>query len=660
MKKFSSFNGLTSYLNNIQLTEGIYDDASKKAFTVDMRKTLGRKAGPVDVSTFGIAGGRTSLWGVRAAKEMLGNMYELLKRGKPQSLLLLGGAGIGKSEVIRSFAEGVSQVETGKSMVNLFDIPDEEYEDAINNPKGKYLYVEIRGATLTPERASGLPDVEGMKRTKMVQFIRVDWVKLLTNPDFNGMLFLDEINRAPDKSILNTLLLLTLDRVTDGKRISKNCMIVAAANVSTGKGENFNENDMDSAFMGRFTAGVLYPDVNDWVEWAQDNGVDESIIEFILTDKEKNFYATGENMQLNDLPINPRSITLASKIVDVVKDNYISAIQKAKAAGVPEEKIDAQAIKPYLPNILDLPDDNSLVKSKSGPLKKVTGNIYTDLQNAIAGKLGYDWANRYREYIQDKDEFDWDTILKNALEGMYSGDVDDVEASGKKSKKDIKPTPGEKRRVRMDTSRLSQLTKYITNEILTRFHKAKGNPDQKVLDKLSTDCAHILANIHPDNASQVLMNVYQKVVMNKDKITSGLSAQELADEVSYVMNNIGNKIKEHYKNKHEWFGQVFKKAKESNINDKFTEESEEVYDGSVVTIPVAAKIIRSHLDNKFKLHPKHIATPNYNANELVKYVQDKIQGMEMSDNDRHILTNKITSCKTPREVMWKLCCCDDN
>jgi len=165
-----------------------------------------------------------------------------------QSVLARGPHGIGKSDLFRQVAELITR-EDGTEGLPLID---------------------RRLAQMTEGDIIGLPElVDGVTR-----FCPVDW--LLRACREPVALFLDEINRATPE-VQQCAFQLVLDRELNGQVLHPETRIFCAVNASP----EYQVNEMDPALLDRFWTIDLEPTPQDWIQWAQDNGVDNIIIDFI-------------------------------------------------------------------------------------------------------------------------------------------------------------------------------------------------------------------------------------------------------------------------------------------------------------------------------------------------------------------------------------------
>jgi ribosomal protein S17E len=161
------------------------------------------------------------------------------------SVLLRGPHGIGKSQVVRQVAK-------------VFNLP----------------VTDRRLSQMTEGDMVGLPSTDG----EVTRFNPPDWFKAAcTKP---VCLFLDEINRATPE-VMQAAFQIVLDRELNGWKLHKDTRVFAAVNASAA----YTVNEMDPALLDRFWTIDLTPTVEDWVAWARDGHVHETVVDFIASNE---------------------------------------------------------------------------------------------------------------------------------------------------------------------------------------------------------------------------------------------------------------------------------------------------------------------------------------------------------------------------------------
>lgn len=163
--------------------------------------------------------------------------------------LVWGPHGIGKSQVVKQYCD-----------------------------ENKLGFIDLRLGTQEVGDLLGLADFVRDEKGQSVatRFMQPTWFP--TDPDSKGMIFLDEINRGR-RDVLQAVFQLVLDRKLHTYSLPKGWYVIAAANPNT---DDYIVLDLgDKAFMDRFCHIKLTPSVSEWIDYAGNIGLDESIIEFI-------------------------------------------------------------------------------------------------------------------------------------------------------------------------------------------------------------------------------------------------------------------------------------------------------------------------------------------------------------------------------------------
>ena len=167
-----------------------------------------------------------------------------------QNIMLVGKHGIGKSEILTSYF----------------------------NSKGLKVVTLFLGQMADPGDIIGIPskvekqDAAG-KVTSRTDFTPPYWFPQDGQPI---VLFLDELNRARPE-ILQTVMDLTLNRKLAGKALPEGSHVISAVN----DGEEYQLTDLDPALVSRFNIYEFRPTVEEWLNWAAGQNLDERVINFI-------------------------------------------------------------------------------------------------------------------------------------------------------------------------------------------------------------------------------------------------------------------------------------------------------------------------------------------------------------------------------------------
>ena len=160
-----------------------------------------------------------------------------------QNIMLTGRHGIGKSQILTKYFES-----QGVTVKTLF-----------------------LGQMSDPGDLLGLPNKD--EETGRTTFMPPYWFPIDGKPI---VLFLDELNRARPE-ILQTVMDLVLNRKLAGRALPEGSRIISACN----DGEEYQLTDLDPALVSRFNIYTFRPSVEEWLLWAELEGLDERVISFI-------------------------------------------------------------------------------------------------------------------------------------------------------------------------------------------------------------------------------------------------------------------------------------------------------------------------------------------------------------------------------------------
>lgn len=159
-----------------------------------------------------------------------------------QPVMLHGSFGVGKSDMIRGIAKELE--------LDLIDLRLSQLDSA-----------DLRG----------IPHADG----KFTNWLTPKF--LPQDPESRGILFLDEINSAA-QATQAAAYQLVLDRRLGDYELPAGWTIVAAGNRMR---DRAIVNQMSTALKNRFVHLDYEVHFDDWIEWAQKNGIDETIIGFL-------------------------------------------------------------------------------------------------------------------------------------------------------------------------------------------------------------------------------------------------------------------------------------------------------------------------------------------------------------------------------------------
>lgn len=165
------------------------------------------------------------------------------------SVLLRGPHGIGKSQVVRQVARSIATLEG----------------------LGDYEVIDRRLSQMSEGDMIGLPSTDG----EVTKFHPPDWYKRACSKPC--VLFLDELNRATHE-VMQAAFQIVLDRELNGWKLHPQTRVFSAINNSAA----YTVNEVDPALLDRFWVIDLFPDTQDWLTWAKEDGkINPTIVEFI-------------------------------------------------------------------------------------------------------------------------------------------------------------------------------------------------------------------------------------------------------------------------------------------------------------------------------------------------------------------------------------------
>lgn len=295
-----------------------------------------------------------------------------------QNIMLVGKHGIGKSRILEDYFS-----KKGAKVVTLF-----------------------LGQMSDPGDLIGLP--EKNEKTGKTDFMLPYWFPTDNKP---VVLFLDELNRARPE-VLQTIMDLTLNRKLAGKSLPEGSRIISAVN----NGNEYQLTDLDPALVSRFNIYEFNPSVQDWLNWAQQAGIDERIIAFISENPEyldsDGIESSSENLERNP---DRRSWERTSQIIKKFKT--LESLHKPIVSGILGNQATVEFFRFVMEN--DIPAASAILTkdfdSSIASLDKLNNIQFTQVNNSLfrfleAGKYSpeeerivLDSFNSYFDYLSQKE-----------------------------------------------------------------------------------------------------------------------------------------------------------------------------------------------------------------------------------------------------------------
>lgn len=310
-----------------------------------------------------------------------------------QNIMLTGRHGIGKSQILTKYFETV-----GMTVKTLF-----------------------LGQMSDPGDLLGLPNKD--EATGKTTFMPPYWFPIDGKPI---VLFLDELNRARPE-ILQTVMDLVLNRKLAGRALPEGSRIISACN----DGEEYQLTDLDPALVSRFNIYTFRPSVEEWLLWAEREGLDERVISFISANPEL-LDRSGDTKEDQGLEKDPdrRAWEKVARLLENIQ-NPMPVHQKV-VAGIIGIQAAAQLFASFRKDNLAPIDLLTDFKSAKKMLDKYELHQFSLLNEALARYFETDKADTLdREMVRQNLKAYHDYLLKNNREA-YAHFVSLIDGTGYK------------------------------------------------------------------------------------------------------------------------------------------------------------------------------------------------------------------------------------
>lgn len=240
---------------------------------------------------------------------------------------------------------------------------------------------DVRAVLLDPVDLRGLPHVNGDGRAHWA-------IPEFLPRDGNGVLFLDELNRAP-QLVQNGCFQLVLDRKLGEYVLPDGWLVVAACNRESDGG---GVTRMSSALSNRFTHLHVVPDLDDWCRWAVSHDVEPVVIAFLRYRSEL-LHRFDRNTRA--FP-SPRSWSFVSSIT---KQNPATDIELALVAGSVGHDAAIEYMS-FLKLYRSLPSIDAIMLNPTGtPVPKEASTLYA-VASALARRIQSSNIGRVIQYLE--------------------------------------------------------------------------------------------------------------------------------------------------------------------------------------------------------------------------------------------------------------------
>lgn len=176
-------------------------------------------------------------------------------------------------------------------------------------------FIDIRSALTEAGDWMGLPqEAVNEKGIKYTKFLPSSF--LPQDPEWKGIIFLDELNRArPD--VLNCVFQLVLNRcIMNHYELPKGASIVVAGNPSD---NDYDVTSVDPALLSRFCHVSLNPTCDEWIDFSKSTKVRKDIVGFIESQKEL-LDAKEANFDLTSIEPSRRGWTMLSSMINALDE----------------------------------------------------------------------------------------------------------------------------------------------------------------------------------------------------------------------------------------------------------------------------------------------------------------------------------------------------
>jgi hypothetical protein len=299
--------------------------------------------------------------------------------------LVWGRHGIGKSQAIRQYCD----------------------ENGLE-------FIDLRLGTQDVGDLLGLADFkkDGKGNNIATKFMQPEWFP--TDPESEGVIFMDEINRAR-RDVLQAVFQLVIDKKLHTYKLPVGWQVIAACNPNT---EDYIVTDIgDKAFMDRFCHIKLNPSPSEWIEFAEAQGFDFDIINFIKSQPEL-LEIKGEDFTYDEIKPSRRSWDTINRLrkietpVEILKELCFGIVGTAATTAFVQSLNNSD--KPFTAE--DILNNFGKIKSK---IKK-----YSDHKTGGRGDLIKHSADNLLKHLQNTKEKVSKEEAKNALSFVKSVPMD--------------------------------------------------------------------------------------------------------------------------------------------------------------------------------------------------------------------------------------------
>lgn len=249
---------------------------------------------------------------------------EVIKRSylTQTSLMVYGGIGIGKSQIVLESAKEICR-EKKKKFVEWNKTTSKEKRELLNNPEDTFIFADVRSSLQDPTDLKGLPSYyDGVVEWKPQLLFKV-----LEDKRADGLIFFDELLNAP-QSVMTALYQLILDRGIGEISLNDKIGIVCAGNKADEVGSVF---DMPEPLANRLIHVELIVNSKDWVDYALKKEIDTDIISYISWKPSRLYSFSKKNKDFTFA--SPRSWFMCSRLIANINSNTMKEILISSSVG---------------------------------------------------------------------------------------------------------------------------------------------------------------------------------------------------------------------------------------------------------------------------------------------------------------------------------------
>lgn len=209
---------------------------------------------------------------INQLKPIVKSLYNAGRTG-----MVWGAPGIGKSDAFKAAALEIAKEQIGPDAVVLQRHEVRDFLAKGGNMRKAFGLFDLRLSQMDPVEVGGLPREDETNGT--MAKLPPSWFAHTQRddmPDF-GILLLEELPTAP-LSVQTTAYQITLDKVIDDFRLKDGWGTFAAGNRLSDGG---SYTKLPNALANRICHIDVESDLDSWVEWAINEGIDHSLIAFV-------------------------------------------------------------------------------------------------------------------------------------------------------------------------------------------------------------------------------------------------------------------------------------------------------------------------------------------------------------------------------------------